>query len=103
LPMRGNVIQAVAGQHPALAFDWAVANEAKVNAFLEASSRSEFIVGLPTASGDPKLAQRVTAYAMKALPAASRKPAETTVAVINYRAGLRARQAAIIGAWASGK
>jgi aminopeptidase N len=103
VPMRGNVIQAVAGQHPALAFDWAVANEAKVNAFLEASSRSEFIVGLPTASGDPKLAQRVTAYAMKALPAASRKPAETTVAVINYRAGLRARQAAIIGAWASGK
>jgi aminopeptidase N len=103
VPMRGNVIQAVAGQHPAMAFDWAVANEAKVNAFLESSSRSEFIVGLPASSGDPKLAERVTAYALKALPAASRKPAETTVAVINYRAGLRARQATAIGKWATVK
>jgi aminopeptidase N len=101
VPMRGNVIGAVAGQHPALAFDWAVANADKVNAFLETSTRSEFIVGLPTASGDRKVAERVTAYAAKALPIASRKPAETTVAVINYRAGLRARQANAIGIWAA--
>ena len=47
-----------------------------------------------------KVAERVTAYAAKALPVTSRKPAETTVAVINYRAGLRARQAAAIGKWA---
>jgi aminopeptidase N len=103
VPMRGNIIQAVAGQHPALAFDWAVANADKVNAFLEASTRSGFIVSLPTGSGDPAVANRVTAYAAKALPAGSRKPAETAVAVINYRAGLRARQAAAIGTWAGAK
>jgi aminopeptidase N len=101
VPVRGNVIQAVAGQHPALAFDWAVANADKVNALLEASTRSGFIVSLPSGSGDPAVAQRVTAYAEKALPAGSRKPAETAVAVINYRAGLRSRQAAAIGAWAA--
>ena len=101
VPMRGNVIQAVAGQHPALAFDWAVANADKVNAFLEASTRSAFIVSLPSGSGDPAVAARVTAFAAKALPVGSRKPAETAVAVINYRAGLRARQAAAIGKWAT--
>ena len=103
VPMRGNIIQAVAGQHPAMAFDWAVANEAKVNAMLEASTRSAFIVSLPTGSGDPVVAMRVTAYAAKALPVTSRKPAETAVAVINYRAGLRARQAKDIGTWAGAK
>jgi aminopeptidase N len=101
MPMRGNVIQAVASQHPALAFDWAVANVDMVNSFLEASTRSAFIVSLPSGSGDPAVAQRVTAFAEKTLPAASRKPAETAVAVINYRAGLRARQAGPIGAWAA--
>jgi aminopeptidase N len=103
VPMRGNVIGSVAIQHPAMAFDWAVANADKVNAMLETSTRSAFIVSLPTGSGDPAVAARVTAYAAKALPASSRKPAETAVAVINYRAGLRARQAAAIGTWAEGK
>ena len=103
VPMRGTIVQAVAGQHPAMAFDWAVANEAKVNAFLEASTRSAFIVSLPTGSGDSTVANRVTAYAAKSLPVTSRKPAQTTVAVINYRAGLRARQAAAIGKWAAGQ
>ncbi len=100
VPIRGNVIQAVAGQHPAMAFDWAVAHADNVNAMLEASTRSAFIVSLPSGSGDPAVAKRVTAYAAKALPAGSRKPAETAVAVINYRAALRTRQAAAIGKWA---
>ncbi len=103
VPMRGNVIAAVASQHPAMAFDWAVANADKVNAMLETSTKSAFIVGLPAGSGDPAVAARVTTYATKALPAGSRKPAETTVAVINYRAGLRARQASAIGTWAGTK
>jgi len=103
VPMRGNVIQAVTNVHPAMAFDWAVANAETVNANLEASTRAAFIVSLPSGSGDPAVAGRVTAYAEKNLPAGSRKPAETTVAVINYRAELRARQAAAIGRWAGKK
>jgi len=100
VPMRGNVIAAVAGEHPAMAFDWAVAHAEAVNAFLESSTRAEFIVGLPGASSDPALAARVTAYAAK-VSAGSRKPAEETVALINYRAGLRQRLAPAIARWAS--
>ena len=101
VPMRGNVIQAVSREHPALAFDWAVAHADAVNAFLESSTRAAFIVGLPVGANDPAVATRVTAYALKTLPAGSRKPADVTVAVINYRAGLRQRQAAAVGKWAS--
>ncbi len=101
VPMRGNVIQAVAREHPALAFDWAVAHADAVNAFLESTTRAAFIVGLPVSANDPAVASRVTAYALKALSAGSRKPAGVTVAVINYRAGLRQRQAAAIGKWGS--
>jgi aminopeptidase N len=99
--MRGNVIQAVASEHPAMAFDWAVAHSDQVSNFLESSTRAAFIVGLPAGSSDPVVAARVTAYAEKALPAGSRKPADVTVAVINYRAGLRERQAPAIAAWAA--
>ena len=101
VPMRGNVIQAVSREHPVLAFDWAVAHADAVDAFLESSTRAAFIVGLPVGANDPAVATRVTAYALKALPAGSRKPADVTVSVINYRAGLRQRQAAAIGKWAS--
>ena len=100
VPVRGNVIAAVAGQHPAMAFDWAVAHADQVNAFLESSTRAAFIVGLPGGSSDTAVADRVTAYATKALPEGSRKPAQNTVAVIKYRAALRERQAAAIAAWA---
>ncbi len=103
VPMRGNIIQAVASQHPALAFDWAVAHAKQVNAMLESSTRAGFIVSLPSGSGDPAVAARVTAYANQALPAGSRKPAETAVAVINYRAELRQRQAAAVGIWAGAR
>ncbi len=103
VPMRGNLIQAVANEHPALAFDWAVAHAETVNANLEASTRAAFIVGLPAASSDVAVATRVTAYAAKALAAGSRKTAETTVSTIRYRAALRQRQAPAIATWAAAK
>ena len=101
VPVRGNIVQGVASEHPALAFDWSVAHADAVNAILEASTRASFIVGLAQGSGDKAVADRVKAFADKALPAASRKPAQTAIAFINYRADRRTRQAAAIGAWAA--
>ncbi len=99
VPMRGNVLQAVAGEHPAMAFDWAVAHEAQVISFLEATTKSEFIASLASASGDPAVAARVTAYAEKRLPPNARRASAQVVSAITYRAGLRARQAAALGQW----
>ena len=100
VPIRAGIIQAVAFAHPAMAFDWAVAHQDAVNALLESSTRSGFVVGLASAAGDTAVADRVMAYATKAFPESSRKPAETSAAVIRYRAALRQRQAAAIGKWA---
>ncbi len=99
VPTRATIIQAVASQHPAMAFDWATAHQDAVNGMLESSTRSGFVVGLAAGSGDAAVADRVMAFAVKTFPETSRKPAETAAAVIRYRAALRQRQAAAIGKW----
>jgi aminopeptidase N len=102
VPVRTSIIASVAAEHPALAFDWAVKNKKDVNAILEESSRSEFIVGLADSGSDTALAKRVTAFASANLPASARAPARRTVNFITSRAARKARMAPAIGAWAKG-
>ena len=102
VPTRAAIIQAVANEHPEMAFDWAVAHGDAVNAMLESSTRSGFVVGLAQGASDPAVAGRVEAYAAKTFPESSRQPAAVAAGAIRYRAGLRQRQAAAIGRWAAG-
>ena len=99
--LKGSVIQSVAANHPDLAFDFALAHKDQINAALEASTASRFIVGIPSASGNAETAKKVEAYAQANLPEGSRTPAVAAAALINYRAGLRQRQAGAIAAWAA--
>lgn len=101
LALKGSIFQAVSQYHPDLAFDYAVAHKDQINAALEASTASRFMVQLPAASGNPETAKKVMTYAEANLPEGSRTPAIATASLINYRAGLRQRQAAAIGAWAA--
>lgn len=103
VPIRSSIIASVAGEHPAMAFDWAVANKDKVNAVLEESSKSEFIVGLANGGSDLALAKRVTAYANANLAADARAPARQAVAFITYRADRKAKLVPAISIWAKGK
>jgi aminopeptidase N len=103
VPVRSALIAAVAARHPDFAFDWAVLNREKVNALLEESSRSEFIVGLAAGSSALATATRVTSYAAAHLSPLSRAPAEQSVSLIKYRAGRRAKQGAALAAWANSK
>jgi aminopeptidase N len=100
VPVRTTIIASVAGDHPALAFDWAVKNKVQVNAIVEESSKSEFIVGLADGGNDLALAKRVTAYAAANLAAGARAPARKAVNFITYRAQRKAVLAPAIGAWA---
>lgn len=99
VPMRASIIAAVGGEHPEMAFDWAVAHADQVNALLEQSSKAGFIVELASDSSDRALAGRVQAYALKALAPAARGDANAAISRINYLADLRARLAPAIGAW----
>ncbi len=103
VPIRASMIASVARNHPARAFDWAVAHASAVNALVEANTVPGYIVGLAGTSGDPAVAERVRSYAARALPPQSRKTAEIVEAGIAYRAGLRAAQAKALGAWTGGK
>jgi aminopeptidase N len=103
VPVRSSIIANVSGEHPDLAFDWAVAHKTEVNAILEESSKSEFIVGLATGGSSIALANRVVAYANANLPASSRAPARQSVALITYRAGRKAVQGPGIAAWSISK
>jgi aminopeptidase N len=102
LPERGALIAGVADAHPAMAFDFAAARSGAVNSFIETNSRPGYIVGLASGATDPAVAKRVEAYASKALLPSSRQGADTAVASIRYRAGLRAEQVKAIRAWAGG-
>jgi aminopeptidase N len=103
VPIRSSIIAAVADEHPALAFDWAAARNDKINAILEDSSKSEFIVGLATNGSDLGLAKRVKAYALANLPAASRARAEQAIAFITYRTSRKTVEVPSIIRWAKAK
>lgn len=103
VPMRASIISAVSGEHPELAFDWAVAHADQVNALLEQSSKAGFIPELASESSDRAVAARVQAYALKALAPSARGDANAAISRINYLADLRARLAPAIGAWIKAK
>jgi aminopeptidase N len=80
------IITAVADRHPAMAFEFALANEPRVLAMIETSSRWNYIPDLARPSADAELAKRLRAYADRAIPAEARKGAEEAIAEIERRA-----------------
>ncbi len=100
--LRSGIISSVSDEHPEMAFDWAAKRTKAINALLEDSSKSEFIVGLASGGSDLALAKRVTAYAAANLSADARAPAREAVSFITYRAARKAIQGPAIGRWAKG-
>jgi aminopeptidase N len=84
-PQKASLIRSIAGRHPDMAFDFAVANMDLVNGLLETSTRAGFIVGLGQGSNDPAMPGKITAFAEKNLPEASRGGAKRALAIIGVR------------------
>ncbi len=103
VPVRANIISAVSGEHPALAFDWAVRNKEAVNAILEESSKNEFIVELAGNSTDLSVANRVTSYANANIPKSAQAASRKIVSNISIRAERKRLIAPGISAWLKGK
>lgn len=93
------ILRAVAGGHPDMAFDFAVANADLVNSVLEASTRAGFIVGLGAGSNDPAMPGKITAYAEKNLPASSRGGMKRALASIAVRKAVADRLRPGVTAW----
>ena len=93
------MINTVAGTHPDLAFDFAVANMAAVNARIDASSRSRFFPVLARGSSDPAMVGKVRSYAEANLAPEARREAETAIAAIQDRLKVREQRVPEIDAW----
>ncbi|MBX9797125.1 M1 family metallopeptidase [Sphingomonas sp.] len=98
-PQKGSLLATIAGRHPDLAFDWAVANLETVNGFLETSTRAQFVVGLGAGSSDPAMPGKLKAFAEKNIPVESRGGLTRALATIavNKAAADRLREA--VTAW----
>ncbi len=80
------IIEKVAELHPEMAFDFALANEQKVLALVEASSRYSYVPQLARASSDAALAARLREYMLRSIPEGGRQDAEQAIAEILRRA-----------------
>ena len=89
----------VATEHPDLAFDFAIAHRAGVDASVDSNSRSRFNPQLATASADAGMLGKLDAYARAHLAEGSRRDAETAKAGIAFRIKVRAARLAEVDAW----
>ncbi len=98
-PQRASLLQAIAGEHPDMAFDWAVAHQATVNGWLEESTKARYIVALGGGSIDPAMAGKVNAYAARYLPEGSRYDAQRVVSGLAIRKATADRLRPAMAAW----
>jgi aminopeptidase N len=80
------IIARVAELHPEMAFDFALENEQKVLALVEASSRYSYLPQLARSSADAALAGRLREYMLHSIPEGGRQDAEEVIAEILRRA-----------------
>jgi len=93
------MIATVAGLHPELAFDFAVAHLAQVDRKVDADSRSSYYPALGSQSLDPAMIGKINAYADAHIAASSRRDADTAIADIQYRIKIRNDRLPSIDAW----
>lgn len=101
-PQKASLLRSVAGRNPDLAFDFAIANRALVEGFVEPSARATFIPGLGGGSNDPAMIAKITKFG-ETLPEASRGGSKRTVTLIGARKQIADRLRASVARWLSAR
>ncbi|MDB5962483.1 MAG: aminopeptidase [Massilia sp.] len=94
-----SMLATVAGSHPEMAFDFALANIDQVNARVDATSRSRYFPRLVSSSTEAATIDKLNAYAGANLAAGSRRDVDTAVAGIRYRIKVRQERLPAIDQW----
>ncbi|WP_296595940.1 M1 family metallopeptidase [Phenylobacterium sp.] len=81
------LIAAVSGMFPDKAYDFAIANRAKLEEFLEPTSRITYFAGLGDGSRDPAMLDKL-ARLKATVPASTRGEVEKAEAAVRYRLGV---------------
>ena len=95
----GGMIASVAGEHPDLAFDFAVAHRTEVEKLIDASSQARYYPGIGGGSSDRAMIGKLRAFAEAHIPASARNATETAIANIEYRLQVREQRMPAIIAW----
>jgi aminopeptidase N len=98
LTTSASMIRTVAGGHPDMAYDFAIAHMEQVNQRVDATSRTRYFPGLGGGSSDKAMIDKLNAYA-KNLDASSRREVETAIVNINYRLKVKAELVPALAAW----
>jgi aminopeptidase N len=97
------IISAVAGQHPDLAYDFALQNREAVGALVDVGSRSRYFPGLGAGSSDPAMVAKLQDYATRHMTPESRRPADQAIVAIQERARVRQTRLPDITRWLEAK
>ncbi|WEK45294.1 MAG: M1 family metallopeptidase [Candidatus Andeanibacterium colombiense] len=93
------IIDAVSDENADLAYDFALANRAKVENLLDSGGgKAEFIAGLGSGSHDPAMIGKLEAL-LKAAPDAEKRPIEAKIAALRQKLASDPRMAEQAGAW----
>lgn len=93
------LIGAVSGGHPDLAFDYALAHRERVEALVDASSRSRYLPGLGSRSSDPAMIEKLRQFAEHYMTPQSRGAADRAIASIQDRVRVRRDRLPDITRW----
>jgi aminopeptidase N len=93
------LISSVSGEHPDLAFDFALRNRERVEGLVDASSRSRYLAQLGAGSSDPAMVDKLTDYAQRHMTPQSRAPADRAIASIRDRLRVREQRLPDITRW----
>jgi aminopeptidase N len=93
------IISAVAGEHPDMAVDFALANLKRVEEFVDVSSRSRYVGQLAGGSRDIAMIAKLNAYAKAHLTPQSRGPVDKAIASIRTRLASEPRIKAGVKDW----
>ena len=94
-----SMITTVAQAHPQMAFDFVLSHLAQVNPLVDTSGRSRFVAGLIAESGDEALIPRLEAYGNGTFTPENRKPIESAISRIRWRAANLGRVRSETAAW----
>lgn len=94
-----SMIVTVAYRHPELAFDFALAHRSQMDKLVDTTSRGEYYPRLVSSSLDPSIIEKMHAFEQANIAPSSRRVANTVVANIQYRIGVRKERLPDIDAW----
>jgi aminopeptidase N len=95
------LIGAVAAVYPDKAYDFALANRAKVETLLEPTSRSQYFTRLATGSHEPAMVGKLEAFS-KTIPASSRGEVDKALASIRFRLAIIQARLPDVDRWLAG-